>query len=74
MAASEQINSERVGDYMIMGELSLDGGLQSIKGVLPIAINAKESGFKGIILPKVNAGEAAIVSGLDVYGVENIKR
>jgi magnesium chelatase family protein len=73
LAASEQINSEKVGDYIIMGELSLDGGLQPIKGVLPIAIKAREEKFKGIILPIQNVKEAAIVSGLDVYGVENIK-
>lgn len=73
LAASEQIKAEKVGDYIIMGELSLDGGLQSIKGVLPIAIKAREEKFKGIILPKQNAKEAAIVSDLDVYGVESIK-
>jgi magnesium chelatase family protein len=73
LAASEQINSDKVSDYIIMGELSLDGGLQPIKGVLPIAIKAREEKFKGIILPKQNVREAAIVSGLDVYGVENIK-
>jgi len=73
LAASEQIKAEKVGDYIIMGELSLDGGLQSIKGVLPIAIKAREEKFKGIILPKQNAREAAIVSDLDVYGVESIK-
>jgi magnesium chelatase family protein len=73
LAASEQIRSEKVGDYIIMGELSLDGGLQPIKGVLPIAIKAREEKFKGIILPVQNVREAAIVSGLDVYGVENIK-
>ena len=56
-----------------MGELSLDGGLQPIKGVLPIAIQAKIEKFKGIILPKQNANEAGIVGGLEVYGVENIK-
>jgi magnesium chelatase family protein len=56
-----------------MGELSLDGGLQPIKGVLPIAIKAREAGFKGFILPKKNAREAAIVDGLDVHGIENIK-
>ncbi len=72
LAASGQILSNRIGDYVIMGELSLDGGLQSIKGVLPIAIKAKAEKFKGIILPKQNAKEAAIVSGLDVYGVNNI--
>ena len=73
LAASEQIQAERVSDYIIMGELSLDGGLQSIKGVLPIAIKAREEGFKGIILPKTNAREAAIVDGLEVYGMENIE-
>jgi magnesium chelatase family protein len=73
LAASEQINSDKVSEYIIMGELSLDGGLQPIKGVLPIAIKAREEKFKGIILPKQNVREAAIVSGLDVYGVENIK-
>lgn len=73
LAASEQIQSENIGDYIIMGELSLDGGLQPIKGVLPIALKAYEEKFKGIILPKQNAKEAAVVEGLDVYGVENIK-
>ena len=73
LAASEQINPSQVSDYVIMGELSLDGSLQSMKGALPIAIQAKKEGFKGMILPKQNAREAAIVNGLDVYGVENIK-
>ena len=72
LAASEQILSEEVGKYVIMGELSLDGGLQGMKGALPIAIQAKKEGFKGIILPKQNAREAAIVSDLEVYGIENI--
>mgnify|MGYP000100064664 CR=1 FL=1 len=60
LAASQQIKSEKVSDYLIMGELSLDGGLQPIKGALPIAIKAKEEGFKGIILPKQNAREAEL--------------
>ena len=60
-------------NYIIMGELSLDGNLQPIRGALPIAIKAKEEGFKGFILPKINAKEAAIVEGIDVYGVDNIK-
>jgi magnesium chelatase family protein len=72
LAASGQINSEEVSKYVIMGELSLDGSLQPIKGVLPIAIKAKEEGFKGFFLPKQNVKEAAIVAGLDVYGVENV--
>ncbi|MFT5667948.1 MAG: magnesium chelatase family protein [Vicingaceae bacterium] len=73
LAASEQIKQEKVGDFVIMGELSLDGGLQPMKGALPIAIQAKKEGFKGLILPKQNAREAAIVSDLEVYGIENIK-
>lgn len=73
LAASEQIKAEEIGQYIIMGELSLDGGLLPIKGVLPIAIKAREEGFKGIILPKQNIREAAIVDQLEVYGVENIK-
>lgn len=72
LAASGQINSEEVSKYVIMGELSLDGSLQPIKGVLPIAIKAKEEGFKGFFLPKQNVKEAAIVAGLEVYGVENL--
>lgn len=72
LAASEQILPDRVSEYVIMGELSLDGSLQSMKGALPIAIQAQKEGFKGIILPKQNAREAAIVEGLDVLGVENI--
>lgn len=72
LSASEQIISEDIDRYIIMGELSLDGGLQPIKGALPIAIEARKEGFKGFILPKENAREAAIVSELEVYGVENI--
>ena len=72
LAASQQIKSEKVSDYLIMGELSLDGSLQPIKGALPIAVKAREAGFKGIILPKQNTREAAIVNNLEVLGVENI--
>ena len=72
LAASGQIKNDHIEEYLIMGELSLDGSLQPIRGALPIAINAKEKGFKGFILPTQNKDEAAIVSGLDVYGVENI--
>ena len=72
LAASGQIKSDEVGKYLIMGELSLDGSLQPIKGGLPIAIKAKEEGFKGFFLPKQNVKEAAIVAGLEVYGVENV--
>lgn len=74
LAASEQIKSEKVGDYIIMGELSLDGGVQPIKGVLPISLQAKKENFKGIILPKQNAREAAAIGNWEVYGVDNIKQ
>ena len=73
LAASEQVSSEEISNYIIMGELSLDGSLRPIKGVLPIAIQTREEGFKGFILPKQNAREAAVVNDIDVYGVENIK-
>lgn len=72
LAASNQIKSENISKYIIMGELSLDGSLQPIKGALPIAIKAKEEGFKYFILPKENAKEAAIVNDVDVFGVDNI--
>ncbi len=74
LAASEQINNEKTDKYVIMGELSLDGSVKKIKGVLPIAIQARKEGFKGLILPKDNAKEAAVVNNLEVYGVENIKQ
>jgi magnesium chelatase family protein len=73
LAASHQISSDTFENYIIMGELSLDGTLQPIKGALPIAIQARKEGFKGIILPKQNAKEAAIVNDIDVFGVESIK-
>ena len=73
LAASGQVESENLEKYLIMGELSLDGSLQPIKGSLPIAIQARKDGFKGFILPKQNAREAAIVNDLEVYGVESIK-
>ncbi len=73
LAASEQVKADLLNEYVIMGELSLDGGLQPIKGVLPIALQAKEEGFKGIILPEKNAREAAVVNGLEVLGANNIR-
>jgi magnesium chelatase family protein len=73
LAADTKISSENIHKYMIMGELSLDGGLMPIKGALPIAIRAREEGFEGFILPLQNAREAAVVDTLKVYGVENIK-
>ncbi len=72
LAASEQIPTEKLSTYLIMGELSLDGSLKPIKGALPIAIEAKKRGFEGFILPQKNVREAAIVGGLKVFGMENI--
>jgi magnesium chelatase family protein len=73
LLASGQLVCDDYSNYVMMGELSLDGSLQPIKGALPIAVKAKAEGFKGFFLPKQNAREAAIVSGLDVYGVENLQ-
>lgn len=74
LVATNQIEAcNPLSDYIIMGELSLDGNLQPIKGALPITLKAKEEGFKAIILPKENAKEAAIVNDIEVFGVENIK-
>lgn len=73
LAATKTVSDEKLNEYIIIGELSLDGSLQGIKGALPIAIKAREEGYKGIILPKQNAREAAVVNNLSVYGAENIK-
>ncbi|HXU26363.1 MAG TPA: YifB family Mg chelatase-like AAA ATPase [Bacteroidia bacterium] len=73
LAASEQIKTDGLEQYVIMGELALDGFIRPIKGVLPIAIKAKEEGFKGIIVPGENAAEASVVEGLEVYAANHIK-
>jgi magnesium chelatase family protein len=73
LAASNQLSNDRLSDYIIMGELSLDGSLQAVKGVLPMAVKAREEGFKGCILPDQNAREAAVVEGIQVYGAKNIR-
>ena len=73
LASAGEVVDEKLSKYLIMGELSLDGSLQPIKGALPIAISARAQGYEGFILPKQNAREAAVVNNLHVYGVENIK-
>lgn len=73
LAGDEKISSQYLSSYMIMGELSLDGSVMPIKGALPMAIKARELGYKGFIVPKANEKEAAVVNNLDIYGVENIK-
>lgn len=73
LAANEHISTERIGSYIIMGELSLDGTIRPIKGALPIAIEAVKRKFNGLILPLQNATEAAVVEDLEVYGVSHIR-
>ena len=73
LAASEQLSDERIADFVIMGELSLDGSVLPVRGALPIALEAKEQGFRGVILPAHNAAEAAVVDGLEVYGVTHLR-
>lgn len=73
LAASGQIPDEAAEHYMIMGELSLDGSLKGIRGALPIAVEALEKGFRGIILPRENAREAAVVEGLEVFGMDTLE-
>ena len=72
LAATGQIPADELSQYIIMGELSLDGGVQAIKGALPIAIQARKEKYKGLILPMANAREAGMVNNLEVYGVESI--
>ena len=74
LCASEQISASKIFDeYIMMGEMSLDGELRSIRGALPIAVQARKEGFKGLIVPETNAREAAMVKGLGVYGMRNLK-
>ncbi|KAA3621549.1 MAG: ATP-binding protein [Bacteroidetes bacterium] len=73
LAGTGQISGEELDQYLLMGELSLDGSLRPIKGALPIAIQARKEKFKGFILPKQNAREAAIVNDMPVFGVESLK-
>ncbi|MDH8700896.1 magnesium chelatase family protein [Dysgonomonadaceae bacterium PH5-43] len=74
LAGADTILADKISDYLIIGELSLDGVVKPVKGVLSITLKAKEMGFKGIILPQENAREAAVVNGFEVYGVNNIKQ
>jgi magnesium chelatase family protein len=73
LAATDQFRSEDLGRYIMMGELSLDGSLRPIKGALPIAIQARKEGFKGLILPHQNAREGALVNNLEVYGAQHLR-
>jgi len=72
LAANEKIKTDRLSEYMLVGELGLDGQLQPVRGALPIAIRARAEKFKGLIVPKQNVREAAVVNNLNVYGMENL--
>lgn len=74
LAAAGKVDAARLADYMIMGELSLDGSVLPIKGALPMSILARSLGLKGMIVPKANATEAAVVNRLDVYGVDSLRQ
>ncbi|MDR2893962.1 MAG: YifB family Mg chelatase-like AAA ATPase [Alistipes sp.] len=74
LAATEQIGADRLNDYMLTGELSLDGAIKPVRGVLPIAVTARKAGFRGVIVPIENVPEAAVVADLDVIGVENLRQ
>ena len=73
LRASNQVDLPTLDQYLVMGEFSLDGQLRPLRGILPIAIEARKQGFKGFILPKENAREAAIVDQLEIIGITNIK-
>lgn len=72
LAAHGKIENDTLGEYMMIGELGLDGSLKPISGALPVAIRARKEKFKGLFVPKENAREAAVVNNLDVYGVDNL--
>ncbi|MFM2134752.1 MAG: hypothetical protein RL021_152 [Bacteroidota bacterium] len=73
LACSAQVDQARLREFVVMGELSLDGTVQPVKGVLPIALQAAKEGFKGLLLPAANAREAAIVRGIEVFGLDSIR-
>lgn len=74
LKASEQIKLEKINDYIILGELGLDGGVRKINGVLPILISARLEGYSKVIIPKDNCVEASFIEGMEIYGVENLKQ
>ena len=73
LAANEKIPADKLADFVMIGELSLDGSILPVKGVLPMAIMARKAGFKGMIVPRYNETEAAVVNDVDVYGVDSLK-
>ena len=73
LAATEQLPAERLSRYIVMGELSLDGSVLPVRGALPMALAARDKGFAGVILPRQNVPEAAVVSSIDVYGISHLR-
>ena len=73
LAASDQLESEKLENYIIIGELALTGAVRSVKGVLPIALRARAEGKTGVLVPPDNAPEAAVVEGLQVYAIRNLR-
>lgn len=73
LAASDQVSADLLGDYLFLGEVSLDGGLRPVAGVLPVAAAAQQMGIRGLVVPADNAREASLVRGLEVYGFEHLK-
>lgn len=72
LAALDLIPSEKLDQYVVLGELSLDGRVKWVRGALSVALAAREQGFKGLILPEINAAEAAVVEGIDILGVSSL--
>ncbi len=72
LCADEKVSGMEIGSFIMIGELSLDGTIQPVRGVLPIALMAREEGFRGVIVPLKNAREAAVVEGIEVYGMETL--
>lgn len=72
LAGSSKINSDHLSEYMLVGELGLDGSLRPVRGALPIAIRARKEKFRGLIVPRENVREAAVVNNLDVYGMDSL--
>ena len=74
LSATEQVKLDRIKDFIILGELGLDGGVRKINGVLPILISARMDGYDKVIIPKENCNEASFIEGMEIYGVENLKQ
>ncbi len=72
LASDNKVSADRLNQYMMVGELGLDGRLQPIRGALPIAIRARKEKFKGLIVPQQNIREAAVVNQLEVYGMDSL--